>query len=50
MGEMDARCIETTAKAFVRAGQYDAELFTALAKLAAPRLGDFNDQELVNTA
>ena len=39
-----------TAWAFATLGQADAQLFTALAREAEQHLGDFNPQELANTA
>ena len=32
------------------AGQLDAQLFTVLARMAKQRVGNFNSQELANTA
>ena len=48
--EFNAKDLANTAWAFAKAGQPDAPLFMALARMAERRVVEFNGQALVNTA
>ena len=50
MGDFDPQDLGNTAWAFAKAGQNDALLFAALTTAAERRMGDFNVQNLANTA
>ena len=50
MGDFKAQNLANTAWAFATAGQNDALLFAALATAAERRMGNFNVQNLTNTA
>ena len=50
MGDFKAQELANTAWAFATVGKSDAQLFTALARVAERHVGDCNAQNLVNTA
>ena len=50
MGEFNMQDLANIAWAFAKAGQPDAQLFMALARMAARCVGEFNAQGLANTA
>ena len=50
LDQFNAQDLNNTAWAFATAGQKDAQLFEALAKMAERRLDQFNAQNLANRA
>ena len=50
LDKFNAQELTNTAWAFSKVGQYDEQLFKALAKMAEQRLDQFKAQGLANTA
>ena len=50
MGDFVAQAVANAAWAFATVGQSNAQLFTALARVAELRLRDFKPKELANMA